>query len=104
MKFFKCSNFGKISLINLTFFKMQSLASSSHLTQSLDPTHHSVIEPNPTHDSCQKIATNPTRPDPVQPIPWIDLSHLTHVHLYCVYRVSQKVSCCTVIDISKARQ
>jgi len=27
---------------------MQSLASSAHLTQLFDPTHHNVIEPSPT--------------------------------------------------------
>ena len=30
---------------------MQSLARSPHLTQSLDPTHHSVTEPNPTQSN-----------------------------------------------------
>jgi len=49
---------------------MQSLASSPHLAQSLDPTHHSIIEPNPTHDSCQKVVRlDPTRLNPVQPNP-----------------------------------
>jgi len=52
---------------------MQNLASNPHLTQSMDPTHHSVIEPNPTYNSCQK---NSTKPDPTQPNPWMDPTHV----------------------------
>jgi len=47
----------KLYCVNLVFLtKMQSLASSPHLTQPLDPTHHSVIEPNPTHGWIQPMS------------------------------------------------
>ena len=48
---------------------MQSLASCPHLTQSLDPTHRSVIEPNTTQPPT--FAKNTTQLDPTQ-------SKLTH--------------------------
>jgi len=37
---------------------MQRLASESHLTHSLDPVHHSIIEPNLRQ--LPKIPPNPT--------------------------------------------
>jgi len=48
---------------------MQSLASCPHLTQSLDPTHRSVIEPNTTQPPT--FAKNTTQLDPVQTNPWM---------------------------------
>jgi len=46
-------------------------------TQSLDPTRHRVIEPNPTQPT-----TIAKQFDPTQSNPWIDPS--THVHI-CAY-------------------
>jgi len=57
---------------------MQTLASSPHLTQSLDPAHPSVIESNvnqanqwmdPTHHSV-------TEPYPTQANQWVDSTHV----------------------------
>ena len=55
---------------------MQSHASSFHLTQSLDQTQHSFIKPNPKQT--MTVAKMSTRPDPAQPNPLMDP---THVHL-----------------------
>ena len=52
---------------------MRRRASSPHLTQSLDPTRHSVIGPNPTHDIAKKHSTQPNPwMDPIQPNLWMD--------------------------------
>ena len=48
---------------------MQSLASSPHLAQSLDPTHHSIIEPNPTQPTTVAKKFDSTRPDSSQSNP-----------------------------------
>ena len=56
---------------------MQTLANSPHLTQSLDPAHHSVIESN-LNQANQWM--DPTRhsviePDPTQTNQWVDPTH-----------------------------
>ena len=51
---------------------MKSLASSRRPTQSLDPNHHSVTEPNPNRPMIVDKKFDPNRPRPTQSDPWID--------------------------------